>query len=84
MPTPPTLDPEKAWKPTLAVLPTALLDALLPYPTTIVVVVPLPPIDTGLLDSDLPMPTPQTLDPDKALLPPVTAVAMLVLDALLP
>ncbi len=72
MPTPLTLHPEK--KPVL----TALLVALLPYPTNMVVLVlpPPPPIDTGLLESAWPMPTPLTLDPEQPLL---TAVLVALL-----
>ncbi len=67
MPTPLTLDPDKAVFALIALL-TAVLVALLPYPTTIVVVVlpPPAPIDTGLFESAWPMPTPLTLDPATA------------------
>ncbi len=62
MPTPLTLDPQNAPLPTLLfAVPTAVLVALL-YRTTIV----LPLIDTGLLNSAVPIPTPLTPDPQTA------------------
>ncbi len=60
---------------------TAVLVALLPYPTINEVVLPPPPIDMGLLGCALPMPTPLTLEPETA---KPLAVLMAALTALHP
>ncbi len=67
IPTPLTLDPEWALPLGCALL-TAVLMALLMYPTAIVaMVVPKPPIDTGLEEYAKPIARPLTLDPAWAL-----------------
>ncbi len=84
MPTPLTLDPELPNQPPFVVVLTAVLVAVQPYPNAIVVVLPPPPIDTGLLDCVSPIPTPLTLDPEKAMEPEFLLVLTAVLTTLLP
>ncbi len=60
---------------------TAVLVALLEYPTIIVVVLPPPPIDMGLLGCALPMPTPHILEPDKAKSPVVPTAVLVALQS---
>ncbi len=69
-----TAAPEKAPRPLLAAL--LVHRTVLLYPTTIVVALPLPPMDTGLLTWAAPMPTPLTLDPERSVL---TAVLVALL-----